>query len=72
MTTTALPNGIYLIEAPILNGTQGQYLTRENSGAVTILLSKGQRDPDQEVMCRFLTSSIVCCSPTILVASQQR
>lgn len=71
MTTTALPDGIYRIEA-LINGAQGQYLTRENSGTVTILLSSAQSDLNQEVMCRFLTSSIVCCSPAISVANYQR
>ena len=58
MATTTIPNGTYFIEASILNAPPGQYLTRENSGAVTILLSNGQ--DNQEVMCRFLRSSIVC------------
>ena len=67
----ALTNGTYRIEAPI-DGAQGQYLTREDGGAVTILLSSDPSNPKQEVIYRFLTSSIVCCSPTILVAHQQR
>jgi len=70
MTTTALPDGIYRIETA--DGGQPQYLTREESGAVTILLPNAQSDPRQRVMCRFLTSSIVCCSLVILVAYHQR
>jgi len=71
MTTTMLPDGIYRIQ--VVGGAQPQYLTREKgSDAVTILAPSAQSDPDQEVMRRFLTSSIACCSPAILVANYQR
>jgi hypothetical protein len=68
MTTTALPDGIYRIQ--VVGGAQPLYLTREkNSDAVTVLPPNAQSDPDQEVMCHFLTSSIACCSPAILVVN---
>ena len=70
MATTTIRDGIYRIEHVIYGGPV-QYLTRSH-GDVTILPSGGPSDPNQEVMCRFLTSSIVCCSPDILVANPQR
>ena len=68
MTTTTLPNGTYRIQ--VVGGAQPLYLTREKgSDAVTIYPPGAQSDPDQEVMCHLLTSSIICCSPAILVGN---
>lgn len=71
MTTTP-PDGIYYIE--VVGSGQPQYLTREkgSDAAVTILPPSAKPDPAQEVMCCFLMSTIVCCSPAILVESPQR
>ena len=56
MTTTQLPAGIHRII--VAGGIEPEYLTRQEE-RVTILPPSGQ--PDQEVIHRFLTSS-VCLS----------
>ena len=66
MTTTQLPPGIYRIN--VAGGVEPSYLTREEGGRVTILPPSAQSDPEQQVIRRFLTSSIVCRSPALLVA----
>jgi len=70
MTTTTLPNGTYRIEVTD-RSSQPLCLTRENgSNVVTILPPNVQSDPDQKVTCHFLTSLIVCCSPSICISGQ--
>ena len=66
MTTTQLPPGIYRIN--VAGGVEPACLTRQEE-RVTILPPSTQRDPEQEVIRRILTSSIVCCSPPHLVAN---
>jgi hypothetical protein len=70
MTTTSLPDGLYRIQ--VVGGAQPLYLTRERSDVVTVLPPGDHLNSVQEVMCLFLTSSIACCSPAILVANHQR
>ena len=68
MPTAALSDGIYNIQ--VVGGAQPEYLTREKgSDAVTVLPPNVQSEPEREVMRRFLTSSVVCCSPLNLVAN---
>ena len=69
MTTTALPSGFYVIK--VVGGGEPKYLTCERGNA-TILTPNGEPGPDQEVMRRFLESSIVYCSPAMLVANHPR
>ena len=66
MTTTQLPPGIYRIN--VAGGVEPSYLTRQEGGRVTILSPGAQPDFEQQVIRRFLTSSIVCRSPALLVA----
>jgi len=68
MTTTALPPGIYRID--VAGGVKPECLTCERGNRVTILPPSAQADPEQQVIRCFMTSSIVCRSPTILVASR--
>jgi len=57
MDTTALPPGIYRIA--VAGGVEPACLTRHGAHDVTILPPGAQPDHDQEVISRFLTSSIV-------------
>jgi len=66
MTTTELPPGIYRII--VAGGVEPECLTRHGKEGVTILPCSGKPDPEQEVIRCFLTSSIVRCSPALLVA----
>jgi len=70
MTTTALSSGIYRIE--VVGGVEVGCLTYESGDVVTILPPSAQLSSEQEVMRRFLTTSIVCHSPAILVANHLR
>ena len=68
MTTTQLSSGLYRIAvARASGGIAGGLLTRQGKDRVTILPPSAKPDPDQEVIRRFLTSSIVCRSPALLV-----
>ena len=67
MATTQLPPGIYHIAVARASGSTPELLTRESEGRVTILHASAQPDPEQEVISRFLTSSIFCRSPALLV-----
>jgi hypothetical protein len=64
--SSQLPPGIYRIT--VAGSVEPTRLTRTKEG-VTILPPGAQPDPEQEVTHRFGTSSIVCRSPAILVAS---
>jgi hypothetical protein len=64
MTTTELPSGIYRI---VLPGGVLECLTRLEETGVTVLPCDDK--PEQEVTRRFLTSSIICRSPALLVAN---
>ena len=67
MTTPPEPSfGIYRID--VSGEAQLTCLTRER-GNVTILPPSVQTDPEQEVILRVLTSSIISHSPTVLVAN---
>ena len=66
MATTQLTAGIYRIN--VTGGVEPSYLTRQEGGRVTILPPGAQPDIEQQVIHRFLTSSIVCRSPALLVA----
>ena len=66
MTTTQLPPGIYRI---VVAGGVPLCLTRQGHAGVTILPS-GEPGAQQEVIRRFLTSSIVCRSPALLVVGR--
>lgn len=66
---TKLPPGIYRINVARAPGVESECLTRHGDKGVTILPPGAQPDPLQEVSHRFLTYSIVCRSPAILVAS---
>ena len=66
MATTQLTAGIYRIN--VAGGVEPSYLTRQEGGRVTILPPGAQPDIEQQVIYRFLTSSIVCRSPALLVA----
>jgi hypothetical protein len=68
MTTTAFPPGLYRID--VAGSGEPQSLTRLEGGRVTILPIRSPPDREQEVIRCFMTSSIVCCSPTLLVANQ--
>ena len=68
MSTTAFPPGIYRID--VAGGVEAECLTREKGNGVTILPPSSQPDPEQQVICCFMTSSIVCRSLTMLVASR--
>ena len=70
MDTTALPPGIYRIA--VAGGVEPACLTRHGAHDVTILPPGAQPDHDQEVISRFLTSSIVCRSLALLVANRPR
>jgi hypothetical protein len=68
MTTTEFPPGIYRIVVASFDGVEPpQALTRNGADHVTIRPANAVPDPEQEVICRFLTSSIVCRSPALLV-----
>ena len=67
MATTQLPPGIYRIAVARGSGSTHELLTRESDSRVTILPPGAKPDPEQEVICRFLTSSIVCRSQALLV-----
>ena len=67
MTTPQLPPGIYNI-ITVVGGAE-LYLTRDGKNGVTILSPSPEPDPEQEVIRRFLTSSIFCRSPALLVAN---
>ena len=69
MTTTVLPPGIYHIVVDKPGGVDSQRLTRHEANGVTILPPSAQHDPEQEVICRFLMSSMVCRSPALLVGN---
>jgi hypothetical protein len=69
MTTTALPPGIYRIA--VVGGVERALLTRHGRNGVTILPPSAQTDLEQEVILRrFLTSSIIGRSPTLLVENR--
>jgi hypothetical protein len=68
MTTTELPPGIYRISVAF--GVEPARLTRHGERDVTILPPAAQPDPKQEVIRRFLTSSLVCRSLALLVANR--
>jgi len=70
METTAPPPGIYRISVPFGVEYAHHRLTRHGEHGVTILPPSAQPDHDQEVISRFLTSSIVCRSPALLVANR--
>ena len=68
MTIAEVSPGIYRIAVVRASGVApGELLTRQSGGGVTVLPPGAQPDPEQEVISRFLTSSIVCRSPTLLV-----
>ena len=71
MTTPEIPPGIYRIVVVGLgvDGVQpeAEALTRHREDHVTIRPPNEVPDPEQEVICRFLTSSIVCRSSALLV-----
>ena len=68
MTTTELRPGIYrfLWERQDMDPNA---LARNSKDDVTIAPAIVQPDPDQEVICRFLTTSIVCHSPALLMGN---
>ena len=70
MTTTVLSPGIYhiVVDKPGRE-VDSHRLTRHDANGVTILPPSVQHDPEQEVICRFLMSSIVCRSPALLVGN---
>ena len=69
MTTTELSPGIYRIAVAKLDGVVPELLTRHGKDGVTILPPSVQPDPEQQVICCFLTSSIVYRSPALLVGN---
>jgi hypothetical protein len=69
--TSKLPPGIYRIDVASGGGVERECLTRQGEKGVTILPPSAQPNPQQEVIHRFLTSSIVFRSPAILVASHR-
>ena len=67
MATTAFPSGLYRID--VAGDGEPQCLTRLPEGRVTILPVRSPPDREQEVIPYFLTSLIVCRSPTMLVGN---
>jgi hypothetical protein len=68
--STTVPPGIYHIVVASLGGVEPALLTRQGKNDVTVLPPSAQRDPEQEVMRRFLMSPIVCRSPALLVGNR--
>ena len=64
---TTLSSGIYRIN--VAGGVEPACLTRDKDNNVTILPPSAQPNHEQEVICCFMMSSIICRSPTLLVAS---
>jgi hypothetical protein len=64
---TTLSSGIYRIN--VAGDVQPACLTRDGDNRVTILPPSAQPNREQEVICYFMTSSIISRSPTVLVAS---
>jgi len=65
MTTTQLPPGIYRIVVAGVESFLNARLTRQGEEGVTILPAGAAPEPEQEVIRRFLSSSIVCRSPAL-------